>query len=208
MSSPASSAVPPAPSTGSPTGSSGAASLASSPAVSAAGPPDPAVSGDSLAPAPLLLVQRLGPQAPAAATAAEPLQLPLTAQERASLRGRRHSACGRALLLQLPRGAALEPGEWLGGPGGTRVQVLAAPEPLLRVRAADPLALLQAAYHLGNRHVALELHPGELRLLQDSVLAELLRRRGLQLEVLEAPFQPEAGAYGAGGHPHAHHPHP
>ncbi len=170
----------------------------------------PAGSPDAGAPAleaqePLLLEQRLG-RDPKAAAAAAPLRLPLTAHERTSLRGRRCSACGRALLLQLPRGAALVPGEWLGGPGGARVRVEAAPEPLLRVRAADPLALLQAAYHLGNRHVALELHPGELRLLQDSVLAELLRQRGLELEALEAPFQPEAGAYGGGPHQH-HHSH-
>ena len=154
---------------------------------------------------PLLLDQRLGRDSQSIAGPG-PLILQLTAQERTSLRGRRRSACGRALLLQLPRGAALEPGEWLGGPEGVQVQVDAAPEPLLRVRAADPLALMQAAYHLGNRHVALELYPGELRLLQDPVLAELLRQRGLELEALHAPFQPEAGAYGGGAHQH-HHSH-
>ena len=174
-------------------------------ASSPAGSPDPGLPAPG-AEEPLLLEQRLG-RDPQAAVGAAPLLLPLTAQERTSLRGRRASASGRALLLQLPRGAALEPGEWLGGSGGVRVRVEAAPEPLLRVRAADPLALLQAAYHLGNRHVALELHPGELRLLQDSVLAELLRHRGLELEALQAPFQPEAGAYGGGPHQHHHHSH-
>ncbi|MCT0223767.1 urease accessory protein UreE [Synechococcus sp. CS-1328] len=150
----------------------------------------------------MLLEQRLG-RDPQAAAAAAPLLLPLTAQERTSLRGRRCSACGRALLLQLPRGAALEPGEWLGGPGAARVRVEAAPEPLLQVRAADPLALLQAAYHLGNRHVALEIQPGELRLLQDPVLAHLLEHRGLMLQTIVAPFLPESGAYGhADGHGH------
>jgi urease accessory protein len=82
------------------------------------------------------------------------------------------------------------------------VRVEAAPEALLLVRSPDPLALLQAAYHLGNRHVAMELHPGELRILEDSVLADLLRQRGLALQPLEAPFEPEAGAY-AGGHSHS-----
>ena len=82
------------------------------------------------------------------------------------------------------------------------MRVEAAPEALLLVRGPDPLALLQAAYHLGNRHVAMELHPSELRILEDSVLADLLRQRGLAVEPVEAPFEPEAGAY-AGGHSHS-----
>ena len=78
--------------------------------------------------------------------------------------------------------------------------VEAAPEPLLQVRSNDPLSLLRAAYHLGNRHVALELSAGELRLLQDSVLAELLCGLDLHPEAILAPFHPEAGAYGGHGH--------
>jgi urease accessory protein len=75
----------------------------------------------------------------------------------------------------------------------------------MQVRSADTLALLQAAYHLGNRHVAMEIRAGELRLLADSVLAHLLEHRGLQVDQLEAPFQPESGAYGsAHGHSHSH----
>jgi urease accessory protein len=157
---------------------------------------------DSTVPKPLLLEQRRPPDPLAPA-----LTLPLTAQERTSLRGRRQSACGRALLLQLPRGAALEPGELLAPAGRDAeplVRVEAAPEPLLQVRSADPLALLQAAYHLGNRHVAMELHADRLVLLHDSVLAELLRRRGLQVEPLQAPFCPEPGAYAEPGHSHEH----
>ena len=133
----------------------------------------------------------------------EPLRLLLTADQRTSLRGHRRSACGRDLVLQLPRGAALQPGEWLSTASGDGlVRVEAAPEALLLVRSPDPLALLQAAYHLGNRHVAMELHPSELRILEDSVLADLLRQRGLAVERVEAPFEPEAGAY-AGGHSHS-----
>jgi urease accessory protein len=128
------------------------------------------------------------------------------------LRGHRRSACGRDLVLQLPRGAALQPGEWLSTVSGDGlVRVEAAPEALLLVRSPDPLALLQAAYHLGNRHVAMELHPGELRILDDSVLADLLRQRGLAVEPVLAPFEPEAGAYAGGhspssGHAHSHDP--
>ena len=142
----------------------------------------------------------------------EPLRLLLTADQRTSLRGHRVSACGRDLVLQLPRGAALQPGEWLSTASGDGlVRVEAAPETLLLVRSPDPLALLQAAYHLGNRHVAMELHPGELRILEDSVLADLLRQRGLALDTVLAPFEPEAGAYAGGhshssGHAHSHDP--
>lgn len=157
-------------------------------------------------PAPLLLVERR-PAAPAPAPAAPaPLRLALSAQERTSLRGRRRTVCGRDLLLQLPRGAALEPGELLAPAAaeGPLVRVEAAPEPVLQVSASTPLALLQAAYHLGNRHVAMELHPDRLVLLDDSVLADLLRHRGLWVERLQAPFCPEPGAYAGHGHDHGH----
>ena len=77
------------------------------------------------------------------------------------------------------------------------MQVEAAPETLLRVRAPAPQDLLQAAYHLGNRHVALEVRSTELRLLEDPVLADLLARRGLLVDRLQEPFRPEAGAYGS-----------
>jgi urease accessory protein len=154
-----------------------------------------------------LLVDRLSPTEALALPA--PLRLPLDADQRTSLRGHRRSACGRDLVLQLPRGAALQPGELLRSDDGTvLVQVEAAAEPVMEVRSADPLALLQAAYHLGNRHVAMELHVDRLVLLQDSVLADLLRQRGLQVELLQLPFQPEAGAYeGLGDHhgDHGHH---
>ena len=136
------------------------------------------------------------------------LELPLDADQRTSLRGHRRSACGRDLVLQLPRGAALLPGErLLSADGALQVEVQAAPEPVMEVRSADPLALLQAAYHLGNRHVAMELHADRLVLLHDSVLADLLQHRGLQVVRRRAPFAPEAGAY-AGTEHHIHsHPH-
>ncbi|MEB3167256.1 MAG: urease accessory protein UreE [Synechococcaceae cyanobacterium] len=154
----------------------------------------------------LLLTRRLDEVARGAGAAGErpPLRLALAAAERSSLRGRRQSLCGRALLLQLPRGDALRPGEWLAPEqGGPLVRVEAAPEALLVVRAADPLALLQAAYHLGNRHVALELRERELRLSEDPVLADLLSRRGLLVEQRHEPFLPEAGAYAGIDHSHS-----
>jgi urease accessory protein len=156
---------------------------------------------------PLLLSHRLGLHPPGSPSG-EPLVLRLTAEERTRLRGLRHSPCGMALLLQLPRGEALRPGEWLAASDGlARVRVEAAAEPLLLVRADDPLPLLRAAYHLGNRHVALEVRPGELRLLADPVLEGLLRQRGLEVRHGCEPFQPEPGAYGgASDHHHSHPP--
>jgi urease accessory protein len=162
---------------------------------------------------PLVLCHRR----PAAAAADLP-ELALTAAERRQLRGRRHSRCGLPLLLLLPRGEALRPGDELAATaeGPPLVRVVAADEDLLRLRSADPLVLLQVAYHLGNRHVALQILPGELRLLADPVLERLLRDRGLAPEVLRAPFAPEGGAYDdhGGGHRHDHdnrhdhgHPH-
>lgn len=165
-------------------------------------------------PAAVVLVERLpaaeGPAGAGAGAGAQAcLQLPLAADQRTSLRGHRRSACGRDLVLQLPRASALQPGEWLrSADGSVLVRVEAAAEPVMEVRSRDPLALLQAAYHLGNRHVAMELHVDRLLLLQDSVLADLLRQRGLQVSFHTLPFQPEAGAYaGSESHhsPHHHH---
>ncbi|MCP9930653.1 urease accessory protein UreE [Cyanobium sp. AMD-g] len=178
-----------------------------SPTVSEATVSDATVSD---ATAPLLLVRHLHqgeiPGPDPAPLPEPPLRLPLRADERTSLRGHRRSACGRDLLLQLPRGAALEPGDRLAPEaGGPLVLVEAADEPLLVVRSADPLALLQAAYHLGNRHVAMELHADQLRLGVDNVLEELLRQRGLTVERMVGPFLPEPGAYEPSGHAHGHH---
>ena len=162
------------------------------------------------APLPLILTRRsLQPLAQSQSLAqSPPLALALSADERSRLRGQRRTICGQELLLQLDRGEPLQPGEWLSGAsGGPVVQVIAAPETLLRVRAQGPLELLQAAYHLGNRHVALELRATELRLLDDPVLADLLGRRGLLVDRLQEPFQPEAGAYGSAhshGSVHSH----
>jgi urease accessory protein len=172
-----------------------------------------ATAPDATAPdaiAPLVLVRHLRHGEVPAPAPELPLRLPLRADERTSLRGHRRSTCGRDLLLQLPRGGALEPGDRLAPEaGGPQVVVEAADEPLMVVRAADPLALLQAAYHLGNRHVAMELHRDELRLGVDSVLEDLLRHRGLTVERMSGPFLPEPGAYepSGHGHHHAHGPH-
>lgn len=166
----------------------------------------PAMASFEPAERPLVLLER----GLAASTGAGPgLVLALSAAERTQLRGLRCTGCGRQVLLQLPRGSALQPGEWLAATAGEPlVQVQAALEQLMQVRSADPLALLQAAYHLGNRHVALEVKVDELRLLADPVLAQMLQQRGLRVSALQAAFLPEVGAYhNTEQHNHQHKQH-
>ncbi len=118
---------------------------------------------------------------------------------------------GRALGVFLPRGHCVRGGDVLVAEDGSLIVVQAAPQRVLRVTACaahgTPFDLLRAAYHLGNRHVALELRPEHLQLEPDHVLADLLRRMHLIVTELEAPFEPETGAYAAGAaaaHAHAH----
>ncbi len=130
------------------------------------------------------------------------LTLFLSAQERTVLRGHRTTSCGKDVLLQLPRTGPLLHGDLLGSDSGFfKVRVEAAVEKLLIVRAKKSLELLKAAYHLGNRHVELELHLNKILLLSDSVIAEMLRSRGLIVEEETRTFFPELGAY-AGIHSH------
>ena len=111
---------------------------------------------------------------------------------------------GRRLGVFLPRGSVVRGGDVLVAEDGSLVVVQAAPQPVLEVRASEPFDLLRAAYHLGNRHVPLELQPEVLRLEPDHVLAQMLRQRGLQVAEAQAAFEPEAGAYAAGGHAQGH----
>ena len=111
-------------------------------------------------------------------------------------------SAGRRLGVFLPRGSVVRGGDVLVAEDGSLLRVVAAPQPVLTVRTAaggDGFDLLRAAYHLGNRHVPLELQPEHLRLEPDHVLAELLRTMGLSVTEAQAPFEPESGAYAAGG---------
>lgn len=119
-------------------------------------------------------------------------------------------SAGRALAIVLPRGRALRGGDALVASDGGLIRIDAAAQPVLQVRAPDMFALMRAAYHLGNRHVPLELGPTLLQLEPDPVLEGMLRGMGLDVRTADAPFEPEAGAYSAHGAdpPHAHvHPH-
>lgn len=115
---------------------------------------------------------------------------------------------GRDAGLFLERGTTLKNGELLAGDGIT-VLVRAANETLSIVRSNDPLLLARACYHLGNRHMSIQITPGELRYLHDHVLDDMLRGLGLDVAVAQVPFEPEPGAYGgsAGSHEHHHHDH-
>ncbi|MBF2025461.1 MAG: urease accessory protein UreE [Oscillatoriales cyanobacterium C42_A2020_001] len=147
-------------------------------------------------PAAITLIQRL----PANSNASPSLNLPLAAEERTRSRHRFETLDGQVVYLHLPRGTVLQDGDLLQTEDGLIVQVVAKPEPVLTVTAPSPLQLLQAAYHLGNRHVPLEITETYLRLSPDSVLQEMLRHRGLAVVEEVQPFQPEVGAYG--GHQH------
>jgi urease accessory protein len=137
---------------------------------------------------------------PACAETLSAQQLLLTAEERTRSRHRFETADGQAVFLQLPRGTVLQNGDVLRSTDGVLVQVVAKPEPVITVTANFPLQLLQATYHLGNRHVPLEIAPTYLRLSPDPVLQEMLLHRGLRVTEEVQPFYPEPGAYGGQHH--------
>jgi urease accessory protein len=129
-------------------------------------------------------------------------ELALTAAQRRRVRQRLYLGAVE-LGLALPAGTQMHPGDQLIDSDGRRYRVCAAAEPVLRITAASALQLTRAAYHLGNRHVAVEVGDGYLAIEPDPVLAEMLTRLGVVVTALQAPFAPETGAYG-GGHKHGH----
>ena len=125
------------------------------------------------------------------------LLLPLSAKERTQLRGKRSTLDGIDVILNLPRGGGrLMPGEVLkSADSQVFVIIEAAHEDVIRITSENRLKLLKAAYHLGNRHVEIELHEKELYLLSDVVMQKMLERQGFLIESLKRPFSPEIGAY-------------
>lgn len=115
---------------------------------------------------------------------------------------------GRQLGIFLPRGTLVRGGDVLIAEDGSMVKVIAAPQTVLRITACPthgtPFDLTRAAYHLGNRHVPIELKPDHLKIEPDHVLAEMLRSMHLIVNEVSEAFEPEGGAYSAGGHGHAH----
>lgn len=122
---------------------------------------------------------------------------------------------GRELAIFLPRGQAVRGGDVLVAEDGSMVRVIAAPQKVLKITACTEhgtaFDLMRAAYHLGNRHVPIELQPDHLKIEPDHVLADMLRSMHMTVVEADLPFEPEGGAYGGhvtnDGHSHHHHSH-
>lgn len=140
----------------------------------------------------LTLTRRL----PASGEAEVSLTLALTAEERTRSRHHFQHPDGSSVYLNLPRGTVLRDGDLLQSENGDRlIRIVAKSEPVLTVTAKTPLDLLRAAYHLGNRHVPVEVTTTYLRLSPDSVLEHLLHHLGVDIKSEILPFHPESGAY-------------
>jgi len=136
------------------------------------------------------------------ATPALRLELPFDVRSRSRFRARLTG--GEEVGVVLGRGQILRGGDRLLADDGRVVEVTAARESVSTVRAADARLLARVAYHLGNRHVALQVGDGWLRYGHDHVLDELVRGLGATVAAEQAPFEPEAGAYHTHAHAHAH----
>jgi urease accessory protein len=130
------------------------------------------------------------------------LELPF--EQRSRSRFRAHLSTGDEVGVRLTRGQILRGGDLLLASDGRVIEVRAAPETVSTVHSSDARTLARAAYHLGNRHIALQLGQGWLRYVHDHVLDGLVQGLGLVVQVSEAPFEPEAGAYHSDAEPHAH----
>jgi urease accessory protein len=124
------------------------------------------------------------------------LRLPFESRQKSRLKTKLVS--GEEVALMLPRGEILRGGDLVTASDGRVIEVVAEQEKLLHVESD---ALAKIAYHLGNRHVPVQVVEGFLRIAEDPVLEEMLKKMGAKVSRVEAPFEPEAGAY-AGGHEH------
>ncbi len=130
--------------------------------------------------------------------------LKLAFEQRQKSRLKTHLTDGTEVGLFLERGRVLRNGDCLKAEDGTIIAIEASPEPVSTVHHDDMLLIAKAAYHLGNRHVQVEIGPGWLRYAQDHVLDNMIAGFGLKFVSEEAPFEPESGAYGDHTHSHSH----
>lgn len=137
----------------------------------------------------------------------------LAFEQRQKSRLRAKLESGEEVAVMLPRGTVMRHGDLLRADDGRAVRVVAKPERVLQVECSSANELTRAAYHLGNRHVPLQIGDGWLRIADDHVLRRMLEGLGARLGMVVAPFDPEAGAYGAegaegatGSHAHGHAP--
>ena len=128
------------------------------------------------------------------------LKLPFDLRQKSRLRTKLVN--GEDAWLLLPRGDILRGGDKLLANDGRIVEIISEIEDVLHVECVNAMALARAAYHLGNRHVPVQVGDGFLRIAADHVLAEMLKGLGATLTAMRAPFEPEAGAYGGGGGHH------
>ena len=125
------------------------------------------------------------------------LRLPFESRQKSRLRARLVS--GEEVGLVLPRGEILRGGDLVTASDGRVIEVIAEPEKLLHIETRD---LAKVAYHLGNRHVPVQVGESFLRIAADHVLEEMVKKLGAKVSHVEAPFEPEAGAYAGGHHQH------
>ena len=125
------------------------------------------------------------------------LKLPFDARQKSRLKTR--LASGEEVGLMLPRGEILRGGDLVAASDGRVIEVVAEAEKLLHI---DSKELAKIAYHLGNRHVPVQVGENFLRIAEDHVLEEMLRKLGANVSHVEAAFEPEAGAYAGGHHQH------
>jgi len=145
------------------------------------------------------LTAKVATESPAIASVTLPLDLRLKTRQRVTLN------TGEDAGIFLEKGAILRGGEKLQSEEGLIVEVVAADEQVSSVYVDDSLALAKAAYHLGNRHIPLQIESGFLRYQHDHVLDEMVKGFGLEITVEMAPFEPEGGAYQTGSHAHGSH---
>jgi len=144
-------------------------------------------------------------------TAATTLTLPFELRQKSRLKVTLDD--GRPAGLFLERGDVLRGGDCLLAEDNSIIQVQADAETVSMVSSNDALLLARACYHLGNRHVPLQITENTLSYLHDHVLDDMLRQLGLSVNTSQAPFEPESGAYGGSGSSHSHsstepHKHP
>lgn len=114
---------------------------------------------------------------------------------------------GTAIGIMLPEPVALRNGDALELDDGSIVDVVIEPEPLVEIRGNDLTHLARLAWHLGDRHVPVQILANRLRMRPEAALESMLKALGARIAAIEAPFDPEGGAYAAHAHAHDHHDH-
>jgi urease accessory protein len=128
------------------------------------------------------------------------LELPFEARQKSRFKAK--LASGEEVGVMLPRGEILRGGDLVTASDGRVFEIAASPEQVFHIQCTDAKALARAAYHLGNRHVPVEVGDGYLRIAEDHVLERMVEGLGAKVTRMTAPFEPEAGAYGGVGHEH------